>query len=286
MNTASQLLPLSLVYKVLPAREDTIRSTLYQLMQNNRTRLMQLAGPQARFAWWGGSADSSALLTAYAYYADWHASQAMGLSLPASQWQRMLELYAEQAGDLPLLHRALILTFAQEMKLPVNSLIQGLDAALLDYTLEAHTAYSADNLTRNDSLILYAANSDLGIAAARTLTDVLLGRAQLTSTESTAVRERAKRKVTDSALPLARTIALLAVKGGEREAAAILRSLTSEQASIDRALAINWLAQRVNYSAPSPLPSPGEGWRKQSLIDGGHYWLWEGKGVPETISQP
>lgn len=38
----------------------------------------------------------------------------------------MLEVYAKQAPNTPLLQRALILSFAKQMQLPVNTLLSGL----------------------------------------------------------------------------------------------------------------------------------------------------------------
>src|SRR3546814_19036011 len=60
-------------------------------MQNSRLRLVQMAGPAASFTWWGQVGEPDAFLTAYAYYADWHASKALDLSLPPEHWQRSEE---------------------------------------------------------------------------------------------------------------------------------------------------------------------------------------------------
>lgn len=283
VNTASQLLPLSLAYGSLSNNEDSTKANLRQVMQNNRLRLMQLAGPQARFAWWGGIADGSALLTAYAFYADWYASQTLGIILPSEQWQRMLDIYAEQVNTLPLLHRALILSFAQEMGLPVDTLLKGLDSAFLEQQI---TRDNPDNLSVSDSLILYAPESDLGSAVARVLTDRLLQKAKLASADSPAARDAALRKVMDSQQPLARTVALLSSNGGAQEAANILRSLTPAQSGIERALAMNWLAQYMVVKPPQDTLDPGAGWVKHQTKSGGIYWLWKGQGVPASIAQP
>ncbi|MFP1452385.1 hypothetical protein ACLB1N_14040 [Escherichia coli] len=42
----------------------------------------------------------------------------------------MLDSYAEQADNMPLLHRALVLAWAQEMNLPCKTLLKGLDEAI------------------------------------------------------------------------------------------------------------------------------------------------------------
>ena len=124
-QTASRLLPLSIAYPTL-ASNPRIRDRLRLIMQNSRLRLVQMAGPSASFTWWGMDGEPDAFLTAYAYYADWHASKALDLSLPPEHWQRVLEVYAKQAKNTPLLQRALILSFAKQMQLPVNTLLSGL----------------------------------------------------------------------------------------------------------------------------------------------------------------
>ncbi|VEA81426.1 alpha-2-macroglobulin family protein [Escherichia coli] len=100
------------------------------MIQDNRLRLMQLAGPGARFTWWGEDGNGDAFLTAWAWYADWQASQAIGVTQQPEYWQHMLDSYAEQADNMPLLHRALVLAWAQEMNLPCKTLLKGLDEAI------------------------------------------------------------------------------------------------------------------------------------------------------------
>ena len=95
------------------------------MIQDNRLRLMQLAGPGARFTWWGEDGNGDAFLTAWAWYADWQASQALGVTQQPEYWQHMLDSYAEQADNMPLLHRALVLAWAQEMNLPCKTLLKG-----------------------------------------------------------------------------------------------------------------------------------------------------------------
>src|SRR5690606_19897758 len=115
-QTASRLLPLSLAYPELARGEARIGERLRLIMQNSRLRLVHMAGPEATFTWWGQGEHADAFLTAYAYYADWHASRAVAVELPAEHWQRVLDLYAQQAPQVPLLQRALILGFARDMQ--------------------------------------------------------------------------------------------------------------------------------------------------------------------------
>ncbi|MXR32175.1 alpha-2-macroglobulin [Pseudomonas sp. PICF6] len=165
-QTASRLLPLSIAYPTLAANPQ-IRDRLRLIMQNSRLRLVQMAGPAASFTWWGQAGEPDAFLTAYAYYADWHASQALDLSLPPEHWQRVLEVYAKQAGDTPLLQRALILSFAKQMQLPVNTLLSGL---MDDLAKAGEGGDSSVMDSGEDSLVMSAPDSALGLASARMLT--------------------------------------------------------------------------------------------------------------------
>lgn len=286
VNTASQLLPLSLVYTSLGDQDDDIKAELRQVMQNNRLRLMQLAGPQARFAWWGGADNSSALLTAYAFYADWYASQAMGITLPAEHWQGLLDIYSEQVSDMPLLHRALVLQFAQTMHLPVDTLVAGLDMAFQHINDEGEKASVNGEPSVNDSLILYAPDSDLANAVARILTDLLLQNTQIKSVESRSSRDAALRKTMESQQPLARVVVLLTGGGNTQEAASLLRSMTSEQSGMERAIIMKWLAQFLTTQPAQDIPSPGMGWIKGRTASGSSVWKWKGDSVPTSIIQP
>nr|WP_133159251.1 alpha-2-macroglobulin [Superficieibacter electus] len=282
VNTASRLIPLSLAWRSLPTHDGAAAADLRQMMQNNRLRLMQLAGPDARFAWWGDSEDSSALLTAWAWYADWQASQALGVPQSPEYWQHMLDSYAGQANTMPLLHRALVLAWAQEMGLPVKSLLKGLDE-----TLASRSAQNGDdNLAPDDSLILWQPDSALGDAVASVLTSTLLKKANLTSVGSQAAQAAALRLAADSAQPLARTVVLLSGNGDAAQAAAILRSLTAQQSGMDRALALNWLATYMNTVPAVALPAPAGAWAKRYAANGGEFWRWSGQDVPEVISLP
>lgn len=286
VNTASRLIPLSLAWRSLPTHDGVAADDLRQMMQSNRLRLMQLAGPGARFAWWGGSEDSSALLTAWAWYADWHASQALGVPQSAEYWQHMLDCYAEQANAMPLLHRALVLAWAQEMGLPVKSLLKGLDEAV-SRRPEASGSLRADDVRGpDDSLILWQPESALGDAVARVLTTTLLNRAGLSSVEGQEQQENALRLAADSNQPLARTVVLLNGKGDASQVAAILRSLTAQQSGMDRALALTWLTTLMHSTPAVTLPAPAGAWAKRHAANGSEYWRWAGQGVPDVISLP
>ncbi|MDR1935105.1 MAG: alpha-2-macroglobulin family protein, partial [Candidatus Accumulibacter sp.] len=127
-QTSSRLIPLAIIVPLLaPERQNAgMEGRLWQTLYSLRLRLAQLAGPNAVFGWWGRGTGDSALMTAYAYYADWNAARALGIDLPAAHWERVLEVYRQNADKEPLLHRALSLWLIQQIGLPVRTQAEGL----------------------------------------------------------------------------------------------------------------------------------------------------------------
>ncbi|MHA7848612.1 alpha-2-macroglobulin family protein [Serratia sp. D1N4] len=283
INTASRLLPLSLAYNML-AKEDTQRGdALRQIMQNNRQRLMQMAGPGAKFTWWGEDGDPDAFLTAYAYYADWYASQALGVAIPAEHWQRLLDVYAQQADEMPMLHRALLLSFAQEMHLPVTSMLQGLAESLPDATaVEGHA------LAENDSLVMAAPDSKLGLAVARVLTYSLLQQIpgyRLQEQELQALKQ-SQQFIAYSQHPFAYA-AIWRTSGADAEQVAwLLPQLLPSQQGPERALALTWLYNSLGSAAQPIEFNPGAGWAELQGTLGERYWQWSGKEPVPPLELP
>ncbi|WP_305039808.1 alpha-2-macroglobulin family protein, partial [Escherichia albertii] len=284
VNTASRLIPLSLAWRTLADHQSAAANDIRQMMQNSRLRLMQLAGPGARFTWWGEDESGDAFMTAWAWYADWQASQALGVTQQPEYWQHMLDSYAEQADNMPLLHRALVLAWAQEMNLPCGTLLKGLDETISQRGVKTEDLSTEDTRNINDSLILGAPESPLADAVAKVLSSTLMKKAQLTSIVMPQVQNDAWQKAANSNQPLARTVILLNSGGDAIQAAAILRGLTTQQSGIERALAMNWLAKYMSTMPPVVLPAPVGAWAKQKAAGGGEYWRWVGQGVPETLS--
>ncbi len=154
-QTSSRLIPLALARRTLGQTPGAERLT--QLLQAQRTRLVRLAGGDGVFGWWGRGTAESAFLTGYAYYADSFAAHALGLELPADHGQHLLDVYRRHGERDPLLHRAMVLWWAQQMKLPVRGLAEGL-AELLVRQGEAPEAALRDE----DSLVFAAPDSRLG----------------------------------------------------------------------------------------------------------------------------
>ncbi len=327
-QTASRLLPLSLAYPLLSKAEvgnaeggrveKRVTDRLRLIMQNSRLRLVQMAGPEALFTWWGQGAEPDAFLTAYAYYADWYASQALELSLPADHWQRVMDIYAKQAATTPLLQRALILAFAKDMKLPINTLVDGLMTDLANHDAQAKAdaevaakvdaatddaaaaeaprtdvanVQPADEETPSDdgqtSLILAAPNSKLGLAVARVLTAELAKQSKVNQPAAfTAQLAGAQELVNASEHPFVASLKAKLAGVDQAQAKALLQRLAPEQSTLERALALTWLqAASQQKAAPSEL-KPGEGWQAQQRPSGETQWVWTGKGVPSALDLP
>ncbi len=249
-QTASRLIPLALAAPLLaPNRNaESTRGNggrLWQTLYSQRLRLAALAGPQAVFGWWGDGSDMSALMTAYAYYADWYAARALGLDLPAGHWERVLAAYREHAGREPLLHRALALWFAQEIGLPVRTQAEGLLAAL------AKAGSTDEDVARGAGWSPFLADPDgaLGLAYARTLAAIVAQRAQLSGGTGEDLA-RAHAALAANGAPSARALLLLAGKEEKASAPAILGTVSSEMPTLDRALTLVWTRKALGELTP------------------------------------
>jgi len=281
-QTASRLLPLSIAYPTL-ASTPQIRDRLRLIMQNSRLRLVQMAGPAASFTWWGMDGEPDAFLTAYAYYADWHASKVLDLSLPPEHWQRVLEVYAKQAKNTPLLQRALILSFAKQMQLPVNTLLSGLMADLAKAG-EGNAANVMDD--SEDSLVMSEPDSALGLAAARVLTASLAHQSKVALPDVFDHQlAAAQQRLAVSSQPFVEALNLSLQAFDPARAQALLQRLLPQQSTLERALALTWLQRSIEQTSPPVAVEPGEGWKKQHGDSGETYWTWQGSpSVPAALS--
>ncbi|WP_435608585.1 alpha-2-macroglobulin family protein [Pseudomonas knackmussii] len=281
-QTASRLLPLSVAYPLLSGGEPRVRDRLRLIMQNSRLRLVQMAGPNAYFTWWGDGADGDAFLTAYAYYADWYASRALAISLPPEHWQRVLELYAKLADQTPLLQRALILGFVRDMQLPVETLVGG----LLDDLAKAGEGEDAKLPADAEvSLVMAAPDSRHGLAVARVLAADLAKGAKVPLPDAFAKQlEGARQTLGQSDQPFAQAVQLSLAAPDASRARALLTRLGPQQSTLERALALTWL-QRALVQTPAAAPLKlGKDWAEQQGPSGERYWLWQGQGVPAELA--
>lgn len=281
-QTASRLLPLSIAYPSL-ASNPQIRDRLRLIMQNSRLRLVQMAGPSASFTWWGYDGEPDAFLTAYAYYADFNASQVLELTLPPEHWQRVLEVYAKQAPNTPLLQRALILSFAKQMHLPVNTLLSG----LMDDLAKAGEG-DAETLLDDgkDSLVMSDPDSALGLAAARVLTASLATQSKVALPDAfNRQMAAAQQRLAVSSQPFAEALNLSLQPFDQTRSQALLQRLLPQQSTLERALALTWLQRSIAQASPTIALTPGEGWKKNYGTTGEMYWTWQGATpVPSVLT--
>nr|WP_084306859.1 alpha-2-macroglobulin [Pseudomonas flavescens] len=278
-QTASRLLPLSLAYPTLAAGEPRVKDRLRLVMQNSRLRLVQMAGPEATFTWWGGDADGDAFLTAYAYFADWHASRALAIPLPPEHWQRLLELYAKRAQDTPLLQRALIIAFSRDMGLPVKTLLEG-----LVYDLAAAGEGGEVVLGEGDSLVMAAPDSALGLAIARELGVKLAQRAGVPiAQELLAQMDAARGRLAESQSPFVDAVGLYLDGPDRQRAQRLLGELAPAQAGLERALALTWLQPSLDLRGTQPALVLQGDWQAVEGASGETYWQWNGAQPPQAL---
>ncbi|MDR2189130.1 MAG: alpha-2-macroglobulin family protein [Azonexus sp.] len=293
-QTASRLIPLAIVTPLLaPDRAQGKAARLRQTLYSQRLRLAALAGPQAVFGWWGQGTEDSALMTAYAYYADWLATQSLGITLPQTHWEQVLQVYRRKADQEPLLHRALALWFIQQTGQPVGTQTEGLLAALAGKEDESRAADA--NASGSASPLLSAPDSPLGLAYARTLAAIVAQKAGIALGDGKA-HDSARQRLQQSGLPSAQALLLLVNKEGKDRAAAILARVSEEAPTFDRALTLVWTRQALGGELASPATAAniqpvGEFWQKAPQVAGNTAlsdlrpeWAWSAdKGLPQNI---
>ncbi|MDR0578083.1 MAG: alpha-2-macroglobulin family protein [Candidatus Accumulibacter sp.] len=290
-QTSSRLIPLALAAPLL-APEGGARGPdgrLWQMLYGQRLRLAALAGPNAVFGWWGAGASESAFLSAYAYYADWLAARALGLSLPAGHWERVLDIYREHAGKDPLLHRVLALWFIRQIGLPVRTQLQG---ALADLSKSGSGGEAAGEAAeRTESPLMAAPESPLGLAYARVLAAHLAKEAGLSPGAAFAAElAAAESRLEKSPQPSAQALLLLA---GKKSVAVsgVLDAVSEATPTIDRALTLVWTRRALSgadgaSAGPSAGLEPAGEWRATPAIDalfGRKEWRWTGATPPRSL---
>jgi uncharacterized protein YfaS (alpha-2-macroglobulin family) len=278
-QTSSRLIPLTLAIQSLAGVDTNAAPLLRQKLYSQRFSLAQMAGPNAQFTWWGGMGDGDPFLTAYAYYADWLATRALGITLPQSHWDRLLDTYAKQGGyKLPPLQRALVLFWMQDIGLPVGSL----QDALADDLVRADGAPTR-SLSRN-SLVMAEPDSRRAIAAARVLTAQMrpATRARLAATESLDVE-----LLRGADAPFQAALLLYAGKLPATEAPRVLGQVRRDMPTFERAMALLWSYRALggHGRAAAALPAPLRPWVSESTASGATaYVLPTQAGVPNKLA--
>lgn len=286
-QTASRLLPLSLALQSLSTAQQPLAPMLSQRIATARLALAQMAGPQAQFGWWGRGMANDAFLTAYAYYADWRATQALRVTLPEAHWQRLLDVYAKEGVKQPPLQRALALHWMAEMGLPVGTL----QAALLDELMAAAsanaTADAAALAARRGSVVMALPGELNNRDIALVLTAFSAGPRASAAQRSEA--DAAAQRLAAVPAPLVQSLLVLARAGADRpeRARALLAQVRGEQPTFDRAQALVWLHKALGArpelrSEPTLLGAP---WLAGRNAVGDPVWtLPDGQKPPATLA--
>lgn len=282
-QSASRLLPLTQVYRHLQVLDPGAKSAvrLRDRIAHHRLRLARMAGPEARFGWWGNQTENDPFLTAYAYFADYQALKALGIQPRPGHWDKLLEVYRDSADALPLLHRVLTLWLARDMGLPVKTLVDG----AIDQAIGAQAEADQEPPAADASLVLEAGDAgpgqDLALVLLRNLAQGSAGHAGAKALATLA--EAARKRLEQQASPLAQAglFATRPTRGGASDPAGrILARVGPQTPTIDRALTLLLVERGLTELEPVGDLQPGSGWQRQAGAAGGAVWHWQGPGAP------
>lgn len=281
-NTASRLIPLSLAAQSVGPEPAAMRDRLMARLQSERLRLVSMAGPDAQFGWWGNATEGSSFMTAYAYYADWHAARTLRIELPVEHWENLLTVYSKLGVKEPLLQRALTLWMANEMGLPVKTLASGL----------ADDVAKANNLAGKPVLFVRTDSAIMGSedATTRALTAVLLSTvSNATGLEQSPAMQgqnaAAAALLTSHQSPFVQSLLMLGGHVPVSAAENVLAAVSADMPSIDRALALVWVQKKLGGPPPpKAVPAALAGtWYKNTSPSGLASWIWQGPAVPAQL---
>lgn len=265
-QTASRLIPMALALKALPDSQSStspLRAQLYA----SRLRLASLAGPDAVFGWWGRGTDGSIFLSSYAYYADYLATQTLGIQLPSNHWQQLTDIYSKQHDKEPLAHRALALWMMRDMGLPTTTYVRGLVDAL------QKVKASSAKVSPDQSWVLGEASAQQAVA-------LVLG-AQLAKNESVAWPagldadlNTARASLTSSPQLFPQTLMML-TGASAANLQETLRKTAESEPTFDRAMALAWLAKitKLQGSSTAPDIKLDGAWKNSKTATGSSIWL-------------
>ena len=288
-QTSSRMLPLTMALESLSPAQQGAAPLLAQRLASARTSLAAMAGPQARFGWWGRGMSDDTFLTAYAYYADWRATRALHLTLPDEHWQGLLDAWAsDKATAMTPLQRAMALAWMQEMGLPVGTMVQaqvdelvarpaGKETAARSHGSDAMREQSTD-ADDDMALVLAAATAERAHAAPRP-----------------DVKQRADAaaaRLAASEQPFVRALLMASQRAGTATAPVLLGQVSAATPTIDRAQTLVWLQHALGHridataadAAALAMPAP---WQRTTGASGEPLWSWPaGQPLPATLALP
>lgn len=291
-QTASRLIPLTMAIQSLGPDAAGVRERLTATLQSQRLRLVSMAGPKAVFGWWGNATQGSALMTAYAYYADWYAARALRIDMPAEHWNNLLAVYTEHGLKDGLAERALVLWMATDMGLPTKTLASGLvdDIAAMTLGEKSEKSEKSDRAGQpgvTSSLLLGAHDDRNSQAMALGLAAVVAAQNNVALPpplqQQVAIAWKILRA---SPAPAAQALLMLAGELPASAADSVLSSVRAEMATLDRAMTLLWVQKKLGggaFGKPPALALEGP-WQKIDSRGGQPVWRWtDAKAMPEQL---
>ncbi len=284
-QTSSRMLPLSIALQTLSPEQQALAPTLTQRLAGARLSLAQMAGPQARFGWWGRGMNDDAFLTAYAYFADWRATQALRTTLPPEHWKTLLDVYAKDGVKLPAVQRALFLSWMQDMRLPVGGM-----TANFANELAARKTEIKGLPKRRGSFAMVEEESvdshDIALVLAVHTADAAKGKL---ANETRAAADAAAKRLTALKSPMVQALLMMTRRVGVDQAGNLLRQVRGDAPTMDRALALVWLYAALGRAPDTgadtiALPAP---WQRVTSAGGKTVWQWPaGTALPANLALP
>lgn len=282
-QTASRLIPLSLAIQSLGPDAGVPHERLQATLTAQRLRLVSMAGPNAVFGWWGNATAGNALMTAYAYYADWYASRALRIELPPEHWNKLLAVYSEHGRKDSLTDRALVLWMAREMGLPTQTLASGLidDSAIA--TLGGKPRQPGDT----GSLLLGGADDRESQAMGLGLVALVASQNGIALPHGLQLQVASAWQVLrESKAPVAQAVLMLAGEVPATQADAVLAGVRAEMPTLDRAMTLLWVQKKLGGASfgSAPAVTLDGAWKKHESASRQAVWRWtDAKAVPDRL---
>ncbi|MBY0415793.1 MAG: hypothetical protein K2Q18_16585, partial [Bdellovibrionales bacterium] len=275
-QTSSRLLPLALAYNGVKhfGQSLAVQEKIENVLLQERARLVQLAGPNAQFSWWGSLTEASAFVTIYAYYSDFIASRALELKLPKEHWENALKIYASNSSSESLHQKALEVWMIGQMGLPIKTLTEG----ILKEIAGLSTLKIVDPMS--------VGNIDVEMATIYLISKAIAKDAGLTF--SAALEQKISNLLKNKSVfdaPIVGSLILL----NKNELTSvdidrsneILNNLVQENTTIQRALTLAFLYKKLGtkFSSVSLANNfnPGKNWSKSQNDLSRNRWYWNGQ---------
>ena len=289
-QTSSRLIPLVLALGAIKESGESplVRSELENRVLNERFRLIQMAGPNATFGWWGDMTGDSAFFTAYAYYADWLATKALDITLPPQHWENLLRVYERNSQVEPALRRAIIIWIASQMGLPTKTLTEG-----AMNQLEILGDRDRVPMSEGASYIMEGIDEKLDVDMAAVLVKSIADKNQMPMTPVfTRLAAKALERFKAGAAPILAQAISLAVAAKSKAVAdtadALMGRLTQDIPTIDRALSLVFIRQALDSGwHPGAIKPPEieleKQWKREAAFLSRPVWRYEGK-IPAEVT--